>query len=262
MKIEKINENQIRCTLTRADLEERHIRLSELAYGTEKAKDLFRDMMQQANTEFGFEADNIPLMIEAIPISADSIILIISKVEDPEELDTRFSKFSLDDDDSSASSGETPDISGADDILDLFQKLCESKLKKTPDSLKNKGANPTKDSKTSVAEETSGNDTAKEKIPNLTRIFTFSSLDVVIAASRGLNGYYQGENTLYKDHEKHYLLILHQTDSTPEDFNRVCNILSEYGSGKACSPAVEASLAEHGELIIAKDALQQLLQLA
>ena len=31
MKIEKINENQIRCTLTRADLEERHIRLSELA---------------------------------------------------------------------------------------------------------------------------------------------------------------------------------------------------------------------------------------
>ena len=87
MKIEKINENQIRCTLTKSDLEERHIRLSELAYGSEKAKDLFRDMMQQANSEFGFEADNMPLMIEAIPVSADSIILIISKVEDPEELD-------------------------------------------------------------------------------------------------------------------------------------------------------------------------------
>lgn len=38
MKIEKINENQIRCTLTKSDLEERHIRLSELAYGSEKAK--------------------------------------------------------------------------------------------------------------------------------------------------------------------------------------------------------------------------------
>ena len=48
MKIEKINENQIRCTLTKADLEDRQIRLSELAYGTEKAKSLFRDMMQQA----------------------------------------------------------------------------------------------------------------------------------------------------------------------------------------------------------------------
>ena len=67
--------------------------MSELAYGTEKAKTLFRDMMQQANFEFGFEADNIPLMIEAIPVTPDSIILIITKVEDPEELDTRFSKF-------------------------------------------------------------------------------------------------------------------------------------------------------------------------
>ena len=46
MKIEKINENQIRCTLTRADLEDRHLKISELAYGTEKAKSLFHDMMQ------------------------------------------------------------------------------------------------------------------------------------------------------------------------------------------------------------------------
>ena len=93
MKIEKVNENQIRCTLTREDLAERQIKLSELAYGTEKAKMLFRDMMQQAAYEFGFEAEDIPLMIEAIPLNADCIVLIITKVEDPDELDTRFSKF-------------------------------------------------------------------------------------------------------------------------------------------------------------------------
>ena len=81
MKIEKINENQIRCTLTRADLEDRHLKISELAYGTEKAKSLFHDMMQQAAFEFGFEADDIPLMIEAIPSSSDSIVLIITKVD-------------------------------------------------------------------------------------------------------------------------------------------------------------------------------------
>ena len=63
MKIEKINENQIRCTLTREDLELHQIRLSELAYGSEKAKKLFRDMMEQAQLEFGFEADNIPLIM-------------------------------------------------------------------------------------------------------------------------------------------------------------------------------------------------------
>lgn len=82
MKIEKINDNQIRCTLTSDDLAKRQIRISELAYGTEKAKNLFRDMMQQAHHQFGFDADNIPLMIEAIPVSPDSIVLIITKVED------------------------------------------------------------------------------------------------------------------------------------------------------------------------------------
>jgi len=44
-------------------------------------------------------------MIEAIPVSPDCLILIVTKVEDPEELDTRFSRFSktseydIDDDD-------------------------------------------------------------------------------------------------------------------------------------------------------------------
>ena len=94
MKIEKISDNQIRCTLTPEDLADRHLKLSELAYGSEKAKMLFHDMMQQANYEFGFEADDIPLMIEAIPVSPESIILLVTKVEYPDELDTRFSKFS------------------------------------------------------------------------------------------------------------------------------------------------------------------------
>ena len=61
MKIEKVNDNQIRCTLTKADLADRELKLSEIAYGTEKAKNLFRDMMQQAALKFGFEADNISM---------------------------------------------------------------------------------------------------------------------------------------------------------------------------------------------------------
>ena len=68
MKIEKVNDHQIRCTLTKADLADRELKISELAYGTEKAKLLFQDMMQQAASEFGFHAEDLPLMIEAIPI--------------------------------------------------------------------------------------------------------------------------------------------------------------------------------------------------
>ena len=98
MRIEKINDNQIRCTLSQKDLKDRELRISELAYGTEKAKALFRDMMQQASYEFGFEVDDIPLMIEAIPMLPDALVLVITKIEEPEELDTRFSTFTDDPD--------------------------------------------------------------------------------------------------------------------------------------------------------------------
>ena len=47
MKIERINENQIRCTLTSLDLSSRNLNLGELAYGSEKARSLFREMIQR-----------------------------------------------------------------------------------------------------------------------------------------------------------------------------------------------------------------------
>ena len=112
MKIERINENQIRCTLTSFDLSVRNMNLGELAYGSEKARSLFREMIQKASNEVGFDAEDIPLMVEAIPLSNESVMLVITKIEDPEELDTRFSKFSpaIDDDDFS---GDFADIEAA-----------------------------------------------------------------------------------------------------------------------------------------------------
>ncbi len=85
-------------------------------------------MMQQAAIKFGFEAEDIPLMIEAIPLNSDCIVLIITKVEDPEELDTRFSKFapSVHDDDSL--DDMIQDLNeGADDVLDLFRRIHEGR---------------------------------------------------------------------------------------------------------------------------------------
>ena len=93
MKIEKVNDNQIRCTLTREDLEDRHIKISELAYGSAKAKSLFKDMVEQANYEFGFETNDIPLMVEAIPLPSESIVLIITRLNIRMSLTPDFQSF-------------------------------------------------------------------------------------------------------------------------------------------------------------------------
>lgn len=247
MKIEKINENQIRCTLTREDLDSHQIHLSELAYGTEKAKDLFRDMMRQAHNQFGFEADNIPLMIEAIPINADSIILIITKVEDPEELDTRFSKFSPSSQDSDE--GELQ-IDGADSIIDIFRKLYEAKVKSETAKKKADGKS---------AEDNTDNVSQTDAPLDLICLYQFPNLDAVIKAAHGLNDYFSGINTLYQEsRNSDYLLVVHQSSYTPEEFNKVCNILSEFGKGQRFSHAGETHLQEHAEVIIDRKALQKL----
>lgn len=254
MKIEKVNENQIRCTLTKADLAARQLKLSELAYGTEKAKDLFRDMMQQANMKFGFEAEDIPLMIEAIPLSGDCIVLIITKVEDPEELDTRFSKFapSLQDTDESLEEfiSELPDR--ADEILDLFRKVQNSHLAKHAEQ-------PAK------LQEELTEETAHEEVSNMepekdiTKLVSFSSLLTLSGLTRMLDSFYHGNNTLYKNPENnHYYLVISQSGHKAEDFNRLCNILSEHGHMEHYSNAHEAYMQEHFKLILKDNAIHGL----
>lgn len=253
MKIEKVNENQIRCTLTREDLADRELKISELAYGTEKAKNLFRDMMQQASFECGFEAEDIPLMIEAIPLNSECIVLIITKVEDPEELDTRFSKFapSVHDEDE-----ETDDIleelDAADEVLDLFKKLHEGR----------KAATAGKAS-SDVRKKQAADDAGEENdISGLTRIFLFDSLHVLTNLAGMLGESYYGENSLYKDEsEGVYLLVVSGRGHTAKEFNRICNVLSEYGSPRKTLPATQSYLEEHFTAVIADHALQSLARI-
>lgn len=242
MKIEKLNDNQIRCTLTRADLAERELHLSELAYGTEKVRSLFHDMMQQAAFEFGFEAEDIPLMIEAIPASSDSIVLIITKVEDPEELDARFSKFApLPGSDTEAKKQEVfSKLEGAETFLNLLEKVKE-KI----------GA---VDSPAPEKERTSDSENK-----NALRLFSFATIDGVIEASHLLQGMYFGSNTLYKDSaENIYILALTQSEHTTKDFNRICNMLSEYGTLEKAGGATLAFLEEHCSTMVSNDAVQKL----
>lgn len=247
MKIERINDNQIRCTLTSSDLSLRNINILELAYGTEKARKLFREMIQQASSEVGFEAEDIPLMIEAIPLSAESIMLVITKVEDPEELDTRFSKFSPFSEDGNSS---------------LLEQLANDFLEGAPDSMAClEPANVTdaaNQSQTADGENISGTSTPVSS----SRIFRFDSLDRICEAAKIVDGIFDGPCTLYrKPDTRQYYLVLHRSGCTDVEFSRVCNILSEYAVKLSGDSASEAYFKEHYTVIIAEHALQALAQI-
>ena len=249
MRIEKLNDHQIRCILTREDLSSREINLLELAYGSDKAKSLFREMLQKASYECGFEANDLPIMIEAIPTSVDSITLIITKVEDPEELDTRFAKFTPGGASSEGASALSAlKLEGADDILNLLRKIREAHKALTQGE----------------AEATEADETEEEELPDaMMRMYCFQSLDDVIRAAHILRGIFHGENSLYKHPATgEYLLLADSEGHTPEEFNRICNTLSEYANTMKYSAGMQAYLSEHGTAIVLNEALQRLGDMA
>lgn len=270
MRIEKINDHQIRCTLSQKDLRDRELRISELAYGTEKAKALFRDMMQQASYEFGFEVDDIPLMIEAIPMLPDALVLVITKVEDPDELDTRFSHFTDDPEDDFYDDLEE---SGFDFIDSLTEEEIEyddfSEEIEEEDNMSNLETLPFKTDTTEEKEddfislpEVLGmsprpkTEPAKEQT-DLIRIYQFHSLDQLSALGEHLLFQYNGANTVYKSTDnKSYFLILHKSDHTPEEFSKICNTVSEYGTPVRNTYASSSYYEEHYNTLIRDQALQ------
>ena len=261
MKIEKVNEHQIRCTLTREDLATRELKISELAYGTEKAKTLFRDMMRQASYECGFEAEDIPLMIEAIPLNSECIVLIITKVEDPEELDTRFSKFAPsvhEDEEEYGEDGE--DLvdtfsDGADEVLNMLRKMSGSDL---PEESAKSPSVPAADT---GSNHRSGDRKAPVQ-PISCQLFTFGSLSNVTRLAHVASAVYQGTNTLYKDEKSgSYLLLIDSAGQNASDFNRICNLISEYGRPEKSVNAARAYLEEHFEPLIRDHALESLAQI-
>ena len=264
MKIEQVNENQIRCILTREDLEERKIKFSELTYGSEKANRLFKDVMQQANFEYGFSVDEHPLMIEAVPMQSGMIVFVITKVTTPDEFDSRLSHFvnalrdnigdgesDAEDEEELANAEEDNGITaqvrisavggqeapvGGLSLRDLFQEMFSRGNQPSPKKENNETTVRQKD-----------------------RIFIFNNIGSVIDAARSLSGMEAGESCLYKNRsDGRYYLLVYADYLTPAGYNRLCTAMADFSESEKYSATLESYMEEHYDIVIAEHALQAL----
>ena len=253
MRIEKINDKQIRCTLNQNDLKEREIEISELA--------LFRDLIQQASYECGFDAENIPLMIEAIPLLPEALILLVTKVEDPDELDTRFSTFTEEDWDSPDYdydlSDEEDDNEDYHDTALLDNPLAWSPSESSADN--DTLSAPKEPDFISLPEALGMQPRPTQNVISPQKenifLFTFENIDHVIDAAINVQAFYSGNNTLYY---RNYYLAVSSKEYSATEWSRISNILQEYGTLLKKSHLLSYYLEEHNTVVIAKEALQKL----
>ena len=214
MKIEKISDTQIKVTLNHSDLIDRDLKLSELAYGSQKAQALFKDMMARANEEFGFETDNVPLMIEAVPLSTDSIMIVVTKVDDPSQIEQKLETI-----------GERP-------THRTFKEPEEDRL--TDLALMGKDI--------SEAQITTAN---KE----IALTYLFNDFDQMCMAAHRVQPMFAGDNSLYKYNES-YFLVLGKNKKAESGLEGIVGVLDEFGSRCPSSALNEPFLKEHGKLMI------------
>lgn len=281
MRIERISDNQIRCTLNKRDLAERHLKISELAYGSDKAKKLFRDMMEQAHMDYGFEAEDIPLMIEAIPTSRDSIVLVITKVDNPDELEERFSSFrnfshneeDVDEDDDDYYDSDMEDYDDEEDDPayedeedeefdhDLFHsfeqlhEILEGETAKKDESDDKSEFVPLHE----MLKKNKKEQPAKKKPRDYA--YSFSAFSLMTNASYAIHPLYQGESCVWKDEEnKTYYLVLSKPQAS-EDMLHICSILNEFGTKEFYTQARKEYFKEHYSLFIPSGAVEKLSKL-
>lgn len=269
MKIEQVNENQIRCILTKEDLEERKIKFSELTYGSEKATRLFRDVMQQANFEFGFAPDEHPLMIEAVPMQSGMIVFVITKVTTPDDYDSKISQIV---------DAITDNINGdteEDEDIPFNNNNNEDTEPVTASIRISAVSNNNNEQSAAVSLRdlfremfTRGNDNNTKKPEKLQdsrqqdRIFIFDDLGSAIDAAHSLSNMDFGESCLYKDKKsgKYYLLIFADY-LTPGGYRSLCTAMADFSSPEQFSHTMEAYMEEHFDIVIPEHALQTLREI-
>ncbi len=283
MRIEKISDDQIKCILTKEDLDARKINFSELTFGSAQANSLLRDMMQQASCEFGFEADDKPLMIEVVPMQSGIIVLVITKVSGRNSADNIHSDSFLSEDD---------DLEEDDDLRENTIEI-SGRVKKGDEgdpftlSIASAGnmsesINPVMNSIHDLFREmfsgngrtavnVAGSRPKNGPVPVVSagaennknfRFFCFASLNDVMQAAAAVSGKSCGNNTLYCSPDRDlYCLVVRPESLSVKEYQRVCSVISDFCSGTFLSGMCEAYIDEHFTLMIKDHALESLAKI-
>lgn len=86
MKIEKIDENKVKITLTLDELSQRQISLKDIEQDSNTAQDLFLDLLEESDLQEDFLMDDSQLFVEASSDNENLFIVTITKIDYMPEL--------------------------------------------------------------------------------------------------------------------------------------------------------------------------------
>lgn len=229
MKIEKINDNQIRFIFMPQDLADRNININDfVAHPPNGSHGLFQEITSILQSDYSFAPIGTPLMFEAT-MSNDSLCVTVTRMN--------------------------PDAMGG------FQNMLGGMMSQINPQM-HTGQNGFVQTHIPNAPQSQINPKKKTTSPKSLPpreyiLYSFDNLDILATVASRIGSNFLGGSHVYKMEGK-YNLLLQITGMGDIMVKKLEGLLCEFGKRELSGPIARNKMLEHGEVIIAEDAVRKL----
>jgi len=232
MKFIRLNKGTVRCILTEEDMEEYGIGIDDFIEQSDQASDFIHELLERAGAEVGdiSKSGMVTLGIMQMPGGKVSITITDAGMEDivegglAERLETLFKK-----------------MSKVDQLRQVISEMGAAREnaeeeEKTPEKL--------------ITDSIAGLDGEK-----ITTVLHFDALDDITEYAKSISYGRPVKSDLYKVDDG-YVLVVHKASMSTVSYAKICFMAIDFGAKIKNLPAIEAYLMEHGNLLVARKAIQ------
>ncbi len=232
MKIERVDENTIKCYISTEEMEKYQIEYTDFLSRTDKAQELMKTIIRQAHEEVGYVPPKFAFEMQIMMVPDQGMVLTFTEKEPFDVNDrTKIDAFIA-------------------SLKEFVNKLAQQKEKLERGKAES-GPVPVK----SKASHDMMNRIRELKVDEA--VFSFASLSQVIGYADILPTGLRVQSSLYKMNEYYYLYIKQGTASY-DRFGRACAQALEFGDLYRAESGCDEMLKEHGECLVAERAIRKL----
>ena len=252
MKVEKINDNQVRFEFVAQDLAERNINISDIVtQSATTTQGLFREITSILHDEYDFAAIGTPLVFEATMYN-DTLSVLVTRMPD----NSGYCEYN-----------ENTGMPNFQNIIgDIMSQMKNNGYNQDGLEFVSANIHPIGGFQNGNAPrrglpqgstKARPNKKNQEKPESGYSVFAFDNFDMLAAAASCIPEAYYGRSHVYKLKGKHHL-ILQNVGNSNYSTKSFASQLCEYGQKQVTSQITYNQMLEHGEVIIAEEAICKL----
>jgi adapter protein MecA 1/2 len=228
MKIERVDDKTVKCFLSNEEMEEYQIDYKDFIMRSDKAKDMVREIIEQAEEEVGYKPPQFAFDLQIMLLQDKGLVLTLSEKEPLE----------------------------AKDPEPLIEYLKE--MKKTIDGLMKKNSQSSGQiSNAQIGNGEGDNGKSDTEVHPDYAMFSFDRLGNAMEYATALPKNLRVSSELYCMDDTYYLYIK-KGSAAYERYSKACIQAMEFGSLYSADEERYMHIKEHGECIIAEKALKKL----